>query len=48
MALTKLRIEPKQASKQDIIALRKAFPQIQIDIENMKKELFNDYKAAFQ
>lgn len=48
LALTKMRIEPKQASKQDIIALRKSFPHVQIDLENMKKELFNDYKAAFQ
>ncbi|MFA7337144.1 MAG: hypothetical protein WC028_10195 [Candidatus Obscuribacterales bacterium] len=48
IALTKVRIESKQASKQDIVALRKAFPQIQIDIENMKKELLKDYKAAFE
>ena len=48
LPLARLRIEQKQANSEDVTALNKAFPKLQIDIENMKKELFNDYKAAFQ
>lgn len=48
LPLARLRIEPKQAKSQDVAALNKAFPKLQIDFENMKKELFNDYQAAFQ
>ncbi|MDQ5935532.1 MAG: hypothetical protein QG574_2838 [Cyanobacteriota bacterium erpe_2018_sw_21hr_WHONDRS-SW48-000092_B_bin.40] len=48
LPLARLRIEPKQANTKDVAALNKAFPKLQIDFENLKKELFNDYKAAFQ
>lgn len=48
LPLNKLRIEPKQATSNDTIALKKTFPHLQIDLENLKKELFNDYKAVFQ
>ncbi|MBP9089410.1 hypothetical protein KBI23_00175 [bacterium] len=48
IALIRVRIEPKQATSKDVIALKKTFPKLEIDFENMKKELFNDYQEAFE
>ncbi|MDP3510745.1 MAG: hypothetical protein Q8T09_22450 [Candidatus Melainabacteria bacterium] len=48
IALVRVRMEPKQATGKDVISLKKTFPKLEIDFENMKKELFNDYQEAFE
>jgi hypothetical protein len=43
-----LRIEHKQASDKDIVALKKTFPGLRINFEDLKEQGFSIYKEVFQ